>query len=82
MPLNFTGMVLVEKVLEKDAAANSSPMFNSIVLAESSAGVSVPFSLSVWVNIKNNMFPLLRINFSIWMGNYLHEQTIPCISKR
>jgi hypothetical protein len=57
MPLNFTGIVFVEHVLAKDSADVNSPKFSADVLAESSSGLSVPFRISVWVNMENNMFP-------------------------
>lgn len=57
MPLNFTGVIFVENVHEKDAAKISSPKFSTDVLAESSSVLSIPFRISVWVDVDSSMFP-------------------------
>lgn len=57
MPLNFSGTVMVEQAVARDDKDLNSPKFSAVVLAESSAGVSVPFTVSVWVDMDNNMFP-------------------------
>lgn len=56
MPLTFTGLVMVEEVFDKEDNQANSPSFNAVVVAETSSGMSVPFKVSIWVDMDNNMY--------------------------
>lgn len=57
MPLTFSGLVMVEELIDTESNQANSPGFNAIVVAQSSSDASIPFKVSIWVDTDNNMYP-------------------------